>query len=191
MAASRSRIVLFPYGQPPEVAQRESCAEFYLSLGGDVTRVIDGPFASIDRFVRCASTITDICGDAEPPIVVLCRTNPLAITVVEARRQIVRAIPALATATWVVFVDLLRDPFFARAARAQGALAHGPCGLQWVDPDALVYLVAGIQTVESESPPSRSMERMRTRPSDPRYARVVEQSRCTGSDDEVAGRKRR
>lgn len=93
-----------------------------LALGGDVQRVIDGPFATIDRFTRYISRITAIAEGARP-IVVLTRTIPLAMTVLNARRKIESALPAMEEATWAIFVDPAEDPFFEAAARKIGSLS--------------------------------------------------------------------
>lgn len=115
------RIVLYPYGHPRSEEHRELCSAFMLALGGDVHRVIDGPFATIDRFIRYASRIPAVSEGARP-IVVLTRTIPLAMTVLNARRKIEIALPPLQRATWAIFLDPAEDPFFEAAARKMGTL---------------------------------------------------------------------
>lgn len=142
MLASGSRkIVLYPYGHPRSDEHRELCSAFMLALGGDVQRVIDGPFVTIDRFIRYVSRIPAVT-EGPRPIVVLTRTIPLAMTVLNARRKIEIALPALQRASWAIFVDAAEDPFFEAAANKVGSLdgrlAEAPI---WSGPSDAKFLI--------------------------------------------------
>jgi hypothetical protein len=156
----KRRIVLFPYGQPANDRHRDRCSEIFLSLGGDVQRVIDGPFASLDRFVSHVQRIAVIHDGSECPIVMLTNTNPLALMVVNARRKLERSVPSLVRATWVLFVDQKQDPFFAQTAKSVGHLDKDRAGgLVWNGPDDTTYLVTTVDggPIESRPPePTRS-----------------------------------
>lgn len=149
MSGSVRRIVLYPYGHPRSAEHRELCLSFMLALGGDVQRVIDGPFPTIDRFIRYVSRIPAV-SDGAPPIVVLTRTIPLAMAVLNARRKVEIALPALQRATWAIFVDSSEDPFFEAAAHKIGALERGlNAAPVWVGPGAASFLIL---SPEVESP---------------------------------------
>lgn len=112
-----------------------------LALGGDIHRVIDGPFATVDRFIRYVSRIPAIT-EGPRPIVVLTRTIPLAMTVLNARRKIEVALPALQRASWVIFVDAEEDPFFEAAANKVGTLDGGLGEAPiWVAPSDAKFLI--------------------------------------------------
>lgn len=148
MSSSARRIVLYPYGHPRSAQDRELCLSFMLALGGDVHRVIDGPFPTLDRFIRYASRIPAV-SEGVRPIVVFTRTVPLAMAVLNARRKIEIALPSLQRATWAIFVDPTEDPFFEAAAHKIGALQHGLHAAPiWQGPGGASFLVLSPQ-VES------------------------------------------
>lgn len=119
-----------------------------LALGGDVRRVIDGPFVTIDRFIRYASRIPGIAEGARP-IVVLTRTIPLAMAVLNARRKIELAVPALQQATWAIFVDPAEDPFFEAAAHKIGLLSDRLSDAPiWMGPGDASFLILSPQVRE-------------------------------------------
>jgi len=135
------RIVLYPYGHPRSEGHQKLCSAFMLALGGDVQRVIDGPFPTIDRFVAHVSRIPAVRAGVRP-IVVLTRTIPLAMTVLNARQRIEAALPPLRRATWAIFFDAAEDPFFEAAVRKfgdlQGQLHEAPF---WVGPEQARFLI--------------------------------------------------
>jgi len=126
MSAARApRIVLYPYGQPSAAEPRARCAEFVWGLGGDMQRMIDGPFSNLDRFSRYVRHFEDEINRPDAPaIVVLTRTNPLGLAVMNVRRKLEQTLPALRRATWVLIVDPAEDPFFVESARKLGTLAQ-------------------------------------------------------------------
>lgn len=133
------RVVLFPYGQPPKAAHRDACAEFLLRAGGDLSRLIDGPFRNIETFCGYVRRIDGVADGSRPPIIVVTRTNPLALSVVHARRKIEAAIEALRAATWVLFVDPHEDPFFGDNARRIGNLQEAAG--RWQGPEGTDYVI--------------------------------------------------
>ncbi|MBI5536396.1 MAG: hypothetical protein HY898_26985 [Deltaproteobacteria bacterium] len=153
----KRRIVLFPYGQPATDRHRDRCAEIFLSLGGDIHRVIDGPFASLDRFVAYVRRIPVIHDGTECPIVMLTNTNPLALMVVNARRKLERSVPGLERATWVLCIDKEADPFFAHIAASVGTFEKNRAGeIVWHGPEGTAYLVVTVDGRPFESQPSES-----------------------------------
>lgn len=136
------RVVLFPQGQLGSAAQRDRCAQLLLWCGGDVGRVIDAPVASVDGFAEYVGRIKGIREGMEQVLVVLTRTNPLALTVVDSRRRMEGRLPVLRTARWVIYVDLEQDPFFEatalRLGHLTGELWEAPL---WVGPQDMPFLV--------------------------------------------------
>lgn len=136
------RMVLFPYGQAQDARLRDACTSMFIRLGGDVSRVIDGPFPSIERFCDHVRRLRAVTAGSEPPIVILTRTNPLGLAVLNARRRIESTIPALRVATWVVVVDTREDPFFDDNAHKLGNLEPQPDGgVKWSGPDHAEFTV--------------------------------------------------
>lgn len=123
-ASERPLMVLYPHG-PPAPEHAELCTRLVLLAGGDLSRVHDGPFASIGRFIAYAQRIPifrDAAPEAEWSMVLLTTTAPLRLCVLEARHAIEAAIPVLSRALWAIFVDPRRDPLFAENAAAFGAV---------------------------------------------------------------------
>jgi hypothetical protein len=150
------RIVVFPYGQPVRQEHRDLCAATFLKLDGDLQRVIDGPFPSIDRFVRHACRIETIARGAEEPIVVLTDTQPLEDKVIGTRRRLELALAGFRRATWLVFVDLTSNREFLRDARRFGSMERSPEGLLWCGPDDQIYVLVVATTQPQEAQAMRS-----------------------------------
>lgn len=156
------RIVLFPQGQPSDTVHKDACAEFYIRAGGDLARIIDGPFRSIEKFCELVRRIDGVVSGGQIPIIILSRTNPLMLSVVNVRRKIEAAIPSLRAATWAVFVDSQQDPFFHENARKLGALEPLPGGgLTWRGPSNEEYSVVLGPPASEGSSRSLSSSRMR------------------------------
>lgn len=136
------RLVLFPQGQPASSVHRDRCTELVLWSGGDVGRVIDAPTTSIEVFSTYLQRIRGLQDGSESAIVVLTRTNPLALTVVDLRRKLEARIPSLRTARWVIYLDMEQDPFFTTMAPRLGHLT-GDVGEApvWLGPLDTPYLV--------------------------------------------------
>lgn len=136
------RVVLFPQGQLGRDEQRDRCLQLLLWCGGDVGRVIDAPISSVDGFAEYVGRIKGIREGTEQVLVVLTRTNPLALTVVDSRRRMEGRLSALRTARWVIYVDPSQDPFFEtmalRHGHLTGELREAPL---WVGPQDMPFLV--------------------------------------------------
>jgi hypothetical protein len=136
------RLVLCPYGQPRAPAVREHWDRQIQRCGGDLARVIDGPAASLDQFARHLSRVAVLKNPRLLSMVVLARSNPLAMSLLGARRALPVAAPALDHAPWAVFVDPAEDPFFEATAATigelSGALETAPI---WRAPDGHGFLV--------------------------------------------------
>lgn len=124
--------------------------------GGDLDRIIDGPAASIDGFGRHVARLSIVRTARELPLVVLTRTNPLAMNLVGARRALEAAVPSLARALWLVFFDPTHDPFFVDTARRLGHLDGDVGGAPlWSGPDGFRFLVLGPQVADLDVLPHR------------------------------------
>ena len=136
------RLVLYPYGPPDDDRNRERCAQLVLWCGGTVDRTLDNADQAMDRYISYLSRIRGLRDATENALVVLTRTIPLPLTVVELRARMEGAIPALRSARWVLYVDDERDPFFEKNAlqlgHLTGALSEAPL---WVGPRGCPFLV--------------------------------------------------
>lgn len=136
------RLVLFPQGQLVDEEHRDRCVRFALWCGGDVGRVIDSPVSSLEMFTNYLSRIRGLEDGTEPALVVLTRTNPLALTVVDLRRRLESRLPALRTARWMIYLDPDSDPFFGtmalRLGHLTGELSEAPI---WIGPQDSPFLV--------------------------------------------------
>lgn len=138
------RVVLYPYGQPLECEDRPSCAEYVWSLGGDSQRIYEAQDSNLDHFCRYIQHFEEaIASPDAPAIVVLTKANPLGLAVINARRKLERMLPALLTATWVLYVDPVYDPFFLDSARKCGTFVYqNQQSLQWIGPGGAIFLIA-------------------------------------------------
>jgi len=140
MLMAARRVVIFPNGQPSKPGQRETCSSYFIRHGGDVSRVIDGPFVNVRQCMDRVQRMAGITSGAECPIIIFAQSNPLAL-VLSARRTMEGGIPELRAATWVIFVDNDEDPFFESNARKLGTL--GKTGLErtFEGPDGASFLI--------------------------------------------------
>ncbi len=122
---SKSRVILLPQGWPRS-RQQEICREQLHYLGGDLQRVIELGASNEDRFLRHAKRLPVIREAREPALVLLTRTNPVALSIFHLRRVFEEALPALRVALWCVFVDLDADPFFFNSAPLSPAFSDRP-----------------------------------------------------------------
>lgn len=116
------RLILCPHGLPRRDEARAHFFELLQSAAGDVERVIDAPSDSLERFAEHLVRLHVLQERRERALVALTRTNPLALTVLQARRTLEEAIPRLATVPWLIYVDLVADPFFFETAERLGTL---------------------------------------------------------------------
>lgn len=116
-----------------------------LRAGADAQRVIDGEGWSIERFVAHVARLKALRGVAAGPLVVLTRTNPLALAVLQTRRVLEDAVPELERAPWIVFHDPAADPFFETAVRGLGSVEDVEWSLApiWYAPHAQRFLILG------------------------------------------------
>jgi hypothetical protein len=157
-AGGHPGVILYPYGVPSRADHAELCAQFVVDAGGDVRRVIDGPFPSLERFISFAEKLPALRESVianQRPIVVLTRTSPVAISVVNARRKIESAVAGLRSAVWAVFVDPEQDPYFFDTLKSLGRLEGEAKDVPiWFDPDERPFLIV--------SPEVRQATRVRT-----------------------------
>lgn len=147
--AAERRLTLFPQGQLLEPEHRDRCAELALWCGGDVERFIDAPVVSVDAFARYVGRIAAI--RKTQALVVLTKTNPLALTIVEPRRRLERLLPELRTSRWIIYLDQKADPFFLTMATRLGHLTGGINEAPiWVGPGDAPYLVIDSEVRDHE-----------------------------------------
>jgi len=123
--AGQNRIVLFPLGPSNDPEARVVCEGLLLHCGADVHRFVDSPSASFEAFVKFVRRLDSAVNGNTPAIIVLTRTNPVALQVINTRRRLCRLFPAFREALWVIFVDVRHEPFFEREAGQLGSL-DGP-----------------------------------------------------------------
>ena len=137
-----NRMILYPQGQPTQGALQERCLQYALWCGGDIARVVDSPVTSLDVYCRYVSRVRDLLEGKEQAIVILTRTNPLALAVVSLRRQLECRMPTLRTARWLIFLVPGEDPFFLQMATRLGHLSSGVQDAPvWTGPENSPYLV--------------------------------------------------
>jgi hypothetical protein len=135
------RLVLMPYG-PPRSELMGPCLDAVRRCGGDLNRIIDAPAKSLASFARYVGRMKAIVVGGPSPLVVLTRTNPLALAVTGARRMLESAVPALEGAAWIVFYDRKDDPFFEAEAEAVGILEpRSDRTLMWTSPYGQPFLI--------------------------------------------------
>lgn len=137
-------LTLLPYGLPEREDHREICVRILLRIGGDVDRLIDQPANDLERFARYVARIPSLRdeGAVESPIVLLARTSPLPLTVLNARRVLESRVPALRGACFVLFATPDDDPFFREGAERLGVLSGElEESALWLGPDGAPYLV--------------------------------------------------
>lgn len=112
-------MVLFPSGQPATQKNRDHCTAHLIACGADLIRFLDGPWSSLEQFVRYISRLDEIVSGRVPPYVVLTQTNPLKLVVMPVREKLCKDIVNLKLALWIIYVDPEEDPFFfANAAKS-------------------------------------------------------------------------
>ncbi len=144
-------MVLFPHGQPDSLRHRSLCSEYALRCGGDLARVIDAPSDTVDRFAAYVSRIRGLRDGSERALAIMTRTNPLALTVIEARKRLESVVPSLRRALWVIYADPEADPFFLSTVERHGTLG-GPLEAApiWVGPGPMRFLVVSPQVRDAE-----------------------------------------
>lgn len=152
------RIVICPHGLPMLPEAREWCFDVLFRCGGDATRVFEGQPGRLAGFATHLAKIHAIQAD-DAPLVLLRRTNPLGLAVLQTRRALEEAVPRLERALWLIDFDEAEDPFFVDAATKNGAfdraLDDAPI---WSGPDDLRFLVIGRRTRDLAVLPGRIAE---------------------------------
>jgi len=121
-----------------------------LKAGADTQRIIESEGWPLDRFaahlgrMKALRAGSGAVGSA--PLVVLTRTNPVALAVLQTRRQLEEAVPELEHAAWLVFHDPGLDPFFESSVAGLGMLEEGvewAAAPIWVAPHGYRFLIVG------------------------------------------------
>lgn len=167
------RLVLFPHGQPDSLHHRSLCSEYVIRCGGDLARVIDAPSDAVDRFAAYVSRIRGLREGAEQALVVMTRTNPLALTIIDGRKRLEAVVPALRRALWVIYVDPEQDPFFLSTAERYGTLGGAlDAAPIWVGPGPARFLVLSSQVRDGDLVSARADELAADSPEDTGVRRI-------------------
>ncbi len=167
------RLVLFPHGQPEAPRHRTLCSEFAMRCGGDLARVIDAPSDTVERFAAYVSRIRGLREGAEQALVVMTRTNPLALTVIDGRKRLEAAVPSLRWALWAIYVDLEQDPFFLSTAERYGTLGGAlDAAPIWVGPGPARFMVLSSDVGDGELVATRALELAADGPEDTGVRRI-------------------
>lgn len=127
----------------------------------------------MDRYASYVARIRGLREGSEQALVVLTRTNPLALTIIDGRKRLEAVVPALRRALWAIYVDPEEDPFFLSTAERYGtfggALDSAPV---WVGPGPARFLVlsplvggadlvdARVQELVADSPEDTGVRRI-------------------------------
>lgn len=116
-----------------------------LRAGADTRRIIEGDGWPLERFAAHVARLHALRGVAAGPLVVLTRTNPIALAVLQTRRVLEDAVPELERAPWIVFHDPGEDPFFETAVSGLGTLEDVDWSMApiWYAPHAQRFLILG------------------------------------------------
>lgn len=114
-----------------------------LRAGADAQRVIDGDGWPLERFASHIARVKALRSPQARPLVVLTRTNPIALALLQTRRLLEEAVPELEHAPWLVFHDPGVDPFFESAVAGLGSLedVSWPNGPVWTAPRGERFLI--------------------------------------------------
>jgi hypothetical protein len=136
-----SRLVLVPQGMPSDAKGEADCVDVIRRCGGDVRRLIDSPTATVGAFAEHVSRLKAFDARAWP-LVILHRTNPVALSIVAIRRELEERVPRLHYAAWIIVHDPDVEPFFGEQARQLGTFDDGAAGARiWSSLGGLHYLV--------------------------------------------------
>ena len=138
------RVVLFPHGPLHSEELRNKCSKLLIFCGADLGRILDQAFAgngqNIDRFMRYISHLnrSELLGS----IVILTKTNPLAMRIIGDRIRLCSKIPKLETALWCIFIDEETDPFvWDNLMRSGEIIGHPKQAPIFTDYDGADYLL--------------------------------------------------
>lgn len=137
----------------------ERCTDLLLRCGADLQRITEGRDWTVERFTNHIRRMPAVAGNGIAPLVLLTRTNPLALAVLQTRRVLEEAVPGLARASWIIFHDEQDDPFFVGAASELGsfdvAYEHGPI---WTTSSEQRFLILGTHAKHLEFAAGRLAE---------------------------------
>ena len=114
------RIIVYPQGLAAR-DQQEQCEALTHYCGGDLQRVFERAGGSLAAFLEYALRLRVMHDRREDALVVLTRTDPLAL-ILPARRALEQALPTLANAVWAVYWDPTRDADLLERAASVGTL---------------------------------------------------------------------
>lgn len=116
-----------------------------LRAGADTRRLIEGDGWPLERFAAHVARLQALRGVAAGPLVVLTRTNPIALAVLQTRRVLEEAVPELERAVWIVFHDPALDPFFETAVAGLGSVEDVAWSMApiWYAPHGQRFLIFG------------------------------------------------
>jgi hypothetical protein len=137
-----SRLVLVPQGMPVLPDDVASCVDVIRRCGGDIGRIIDSPSGTLEAFGNHVRRLKAM-NDRVSPLIVLHRTNPVALAVIASRRELEKQVPSLHQVGWIIVHDPSADPFFEQEALDLGQF-DDPAAIApiWSSPGGLHYLVA-------------------------------------------------
>jgi hypothetical protein len=116
-----NRLLLLPQGAAARRREHESLLQLLLACGADLQRVFEASGETIEQFALHLSKASVLPTNSEP-LVVLTKTSPLALSVIQTRKILEGLLPPLRTAAWVIFYDPFDDPFFAVEVGKRGVL---------------------------------------------------------------------
>lgn len=114
---SPRRIVLFPHGPALTPAAQQALVGLLILCGADHARLIDTRFPAtrretgLERYAGYISRVQLDSSDLKRAMVVFTRTNPPVMAIMQSRRQLIRFLPALRTAIWIILADPEENPF--------------------------------------------------------------------------------
>lgn len=118
------RCIIFPHTPVWADAERAIAFSVLLRLGGDVQRIFEPGSKNASQFAAYLKRLRISTEGDESPLVVITETLPLFSCVLNCRTTLVEAIPALASAIWLIWYDGRRDITFRGAAEQIGAFDH-------------------------------------------------------------------
>ncbi len=119
-AQQRSRPVVLPFGMPKGEPERDCVVQILRTCGADFARMIELPGAPSTAFVKHVSRMAVLRSERECPLVLLDASTVDVVTLLDVRQAVLKAVPELRSAAWLVFV-----PGFARRDFIKGASRHG------------------------------------------------------------------
>lgn len=114
---SPHRIVLFPHGPAQTPKAQQILTGLLIACGTDHARFIDARFPAThtetgpERYMRYIGRSHLNSSDLSQAMIVLTKTNPLVMAIMQTRRQMIKSFPVLRTGLWIIFADHEENPF--------------------------------------------------------------------------------